>query len=231
MKYLIISVVVLLSLFLVVGIIYLPKYFPVAEISCNSLNSPCSEELQSKIKDLKGKNWQTVRTKVVSLVDNDPEIKEYSIRFKLPNTMEVYLVENKALYAIHFPENNIFYLINNQGTIIKITGENNLPYIDYSDKLPNVGEKIDEKLIFALQTVSPIYYSYQVKSAIVANGNLNIILSSGLTVIFPLEGDQKALLGSFKLIIDHLEMNKLDNADNLGKISVVDLRFKNPVLK
>lgn len=231
MKYFIVSTLLLFVLLLTGGIVYLPSHYPIANIVCLTPTDSCSDDILSKLKSLEGKNWQDVKLRTISLLANNPEVREYSIRFKLPNTMVIYVVENKVLYAIHLSGQNIYYLIDGQGMVIKIGAENSLPFIDYSDKLPNVGEKIDGKLVFALETVNSIYYSYQVKGAVVENDNLNILLPEGITVIFPLAGDQKALLGSFKLIIDRLKASKLDNADNLGKISIVDLRFKNPVLK
>lgn len=231
MKYLY-PVIALFIVVLPIGIfLLLPRYLPIAKIICVSPNDSCSQDLQVKFKDLQGKSWQIIKIKVNSLIADNPEIKDYSLRLKLPNTMEVYLVKNSALFAIHPIGNNIYYLIDKWGVIIKIQDSNNLPFVDYNEKLPNVGEKINDRLFFALEIINDIYYSYQVRAAMIENDSLKVNLPDNLTVIFPLEGNKKALLGSFILIIDRLKASKLDNPDNLGKISVVDLRFKNPVLK
>lgn len=228
MKYLYLGLTILVLVGIAVGIIFLPQKIIITQINCPA----CDSDLQVKFKSLIGKNWRTVNTKVSSDLTNNPEVIGSAVKFKLPNTLDVDVVYDQPLYMVHPIGGTIYYFINKNGLVIKIAGTASLPTLDYSGMLPNVGEKVDPKMLFALDTLNAIYYSYQIKSAVVKDDSLTVVTPEGISVIFPLEGDQKALLGAFKLIIDRLKIGGSQNGvDNLGRIGSVDLRFKNPVLK
>lgn len=227
MKYVYFGLGLLVLLVIVGGVILLPQKLIITRIDCTN----CDGNLMAKLQSFEGKSWRTVLTKTKSTLADDSEIRESSVKFKLPSTIDVYVINDQPVYSIHSTGLGVYYLINKDGQIIKIGEAANLPVIEYAGALPNVNGNIDPKLLFALDTISPIFYSYQIKSAVVVNDSLNVSLPDGITVIFPLSGDQKAILGAFKLIIDRLRAGDQNSTDKLDGVSIVDLRFKNPVLK
>jgi len=60
---------------------------------------------------------------------------------------------------------------------------------------------------------------------------LVIEVDGGPTVIFPVEGDRDLLLGSFVLITNELKKSGSETSFPDVSKKVVDLRFKNPVIK
>jgi hypothetical protein len=187
--------------------------------------------MQKNLQALQGQNLEEVKIRIKTLIFNNPVITSYSTRFILPNSLMVNVLEKKPVYAIRPIADNIYFDIDKEGVAVKIQKENNLPLVTTSLKLPNVGEKIDNKMLFGLEIVNSIYYSYQVVDAAVENDSLTVLLPGGITVIFPLEGNRDALLGAFKLIFERLKADNSGANNDLGKITNIDLRFKNPVLK
>ena len=57
------------------------------------------------------------------------------------------------------------------------------------------------------------------------DADLTVELASGVTVIFPVEGDSDALLGALRLIYTKIQK------ESLGKYKEIDLRFDSPVLR
>ncbi len=92
-----------------------------------------------------------------------------------------------------------------------------------SENFPNVGEKVTEETLFALELLYDMFSFYQVQTGKIDKSSLVIELSRGPKVIFPLEGSHQVLLGSLRLVLSKL------NSDS--QVSTIDLRFKNPVIK
>jgi hypothetical protein len=77
-----------------------------------------------------------------------------------------------------------------------------------------------------------MFSSYQVREGIIEDESLVIELSQGPRVIFPLEGEKEVLLGSLRLVLSKLNNDAQDSKiENVSGASIIDLRFKNPVIK
>jgi len=230
-KYLYLAGVLALIVLGVFAAVEFPRYLSIAKITCTSPNGPCPADMKAHLQQLVGSKLATVKMKIRAMILDNPGIDGYSLRLMLPNTVSVYILEKTPLYAIQPAQQNIFFDIDKGGVVVKIQKENNLPFVITDSKLPNVGEKVDSKLLFALSLVDSIYYSYQVIDAVVDSESLKVDLPGQLTVIFPLEGDKDALLGAFKLIVDRVHAGGPGGVTDLSKVTNIDLRFKNPVLK
>lgn len=93
-----------------------------------------------------------------------------------------------------------------------------------------MGEKVSQENLFVLNLIYSLYSSYQVGGGKIENQGLVIQLPQGITVIFPLEGDEAVLLGSLRVILDRLNEDIKDSRIE-KEVKVIDLRFQNPVLK
>jgi hypothetical protein len=88
------------------------------------------------------------------------------------------------------------------------------------------GTKVDDKLLLAAQLVSDLYNLYAVKTGEIQNDYLQVDQVMGKSVVFPLTGDRDLLIGSIRFILSRLKVESFD-----PRINLIDLRFKNPVLK
>lgn len=228
MKYLKILGWLALPATIAVFVFALPRVMKITSIVCKSQYGPCSEGLAYKLASLQGQSLSAVKKSLKLVLGSEPAISNYSFQLKLPPSLEVNLVEDKALFALTASDKKHFFLVDNGGVVVRIQDNSNLPLVILGENPPNVGEKVNPKSLFALQTVSDLYRLYQIKEGRLVNDSLETYLPSGQKVIFPLEGDRELLVGSLALIISRL--NQADKDSNI-KVSVIDLRFKNPVLR
>jgi hypothetical protein len=102
-----------------------------------------------------------------------------------------------------------------------------------------LGERVDDETFFALELLNDMFTYYQIREGKKDSESLLIELKSGQNVIFPLEGDRKVIIASLGIILNKL--NSEDNGTRIGSDDVgledcqrgclIDLRFKNPVIK
>ena len=228
MKYLKIVGAFVLPATIAICFFVLPRLLKITSIVCKSQYGPCSEGLSYKLTGFGGQSLSAVKKNLKLVLGSEPAISNYSFQLKLPSSLEVNLVEDKALFAVTTSDKKHFFLVDVGGVVVRIQDNSNLPLVILGENPPNVGEKVNPKSLFALQTVSDLYRLYQIKEGSLVNDSLETYLPSGEKVIFPLEGDRELLVGSLALIISRL--NQAPKDSNI-KVSVIDLRFKNPVLK
>lgn len=220
----------LLILLLFASIIYfLPRAIRVRAISCKSQFGPCS--LGDKLSVLEGKNLFEAKKDAAHVLGSEDTISEFSIQYKIPDRLEVAVIEKKPKFALKEKNSSTFLLVDKEGTVLRITEENSLPQVSVEGKLPNVGEKVSGEQLFALNLIYSVYAYYQVREGAVEEGSLAVYLPGNLKAIFPLKGEPDVLLGALRLIIGRLNERTKDTRINELGISQVDLRFKNPVLK
>lgn len=217
-----------LILLLVASIILLPFFIKIKSISCQSQYGPCSNDLNQKLDSYKGKSLREVKKGITRALKNDSTISQFSFQLKFPATLKIDLIEDKALFALVKAGESNFFLVNKDGTVIKIVTETNLPRVILEATPPNVGEKLSSENIFALKIVYDLWSLYQIKEGAISQNFLTIMHTTGIKVIFPLEGDKDLLIGSLQLILSRLNAGIKDSKIN---VSIIDLRFKNPVLK
>ena len=155
-------------------------------------------------------------------------IKNYSIYYFFPDKLEVNTIIRKPKYSIYNGEN--YLMIDSDGTVISLKESTSLPNVKIPEKFLNVGDSVSDEELFSLNLVFDIQKLYNLKDALVDESKLTIKLESGYSVFLPLQGDREVLIGSLILIIDSLKDS--DFMSKYGKnVQIIDLRFKNPVLK
>lgn len=219
MKYLKIGIWILILLIPIFLLIVIPRVIVVKKITCNNQYGLCDQGLTSSFETVLGENLAEAKIKLKSRLSGDTLIKDYSFRYRVPNTLEVYCLTKKPKTALWNEQNKQGVVLDEQGLVLAKVEETNLPKLVSTGKLPNPGEITDQKTLFALDLVSDLHYFYQIKEGFLFSDYLEIIFSDNRKVLFPLSGDRQLLLGSLKLVLE------------AGKVSLIDLRFKNPILK
>jgi hypothetical protein len=162
------------------------------------------------------------------MLDDKVYIKNYSIYYFFPDKLEVNTIVRKPKFSVYNGEN--FLMIDSDGTVISLAESTALPYIKIPGKFLDIGEKVSDEELFSLNLVFDIQKLYQIKESLLDESKLIIKFESGYTVLMPLISDREVLVGSLILIIDSLKdsdfMSKYDK-----NVQIIDLRFKNPVLK
>lgn len=204
----------------------------IKDISCQSQYGPCNPQVAEEL--VKAKNLGLVSSKKVltKTLSENILVKDYTIQFKLPSRFEVSLLERKARFALSNENQTQYVLVDMEGNVISSLASSNLPWVDTRDALPLIGEKVGEQTLFALNLVTGIFPYYSVSNAHLDGDSLIIELAEGPELIFPLKGDKEVLLGTSNLILTRLKSENQDSKiKNLEDIKIIDLRFKNPVLK
>lgn len=210
------KVLLLMFLTLSVLIIFSLPFFVKVEIECKSQYGECPYDINAKLQMLNFKNLRTAKTEIKKILKQTPSVTDYSIQFKLPPTLLVELLVKKPIFAIRDASNQI-YLIDKDGKILSTTNSTNLPIIIQESSTPN---------LFALNLINGIFQMYQIRQGEIHDQSLVVELPTQIRVILPLQGDFEILLGSLRSIY-----SKIENSEQKGKFSEIDLRFRNPVLR
>lgn len=228
MKYLKFILLLIVLAFTISLFFYVPKLIFVNKISCKSQFGPCSTSLSEKLASKEGKNLKEVKKEVKEVLSYETSVSDFSLQFRIPASLNVFVVEKKPKFAVK--QENYFGLIDKEGIVLRIEKATSLPYVEIQEKIPGVGEKVNEKTFFALNAVYNLFIQYQVRSGVISGNFLVIDSIEGRQVIFPLEGDLDVLLGALRLIINRLNASAKDTRIETS-VKEIDLRFKNPVLR
>lgn len=216
--------------FVIVALIISPffvvsRIIKVDEIRCQSQFGPCNTNIEASLDEVeeRGGSLYEVKKRLQNILADNVLVSDYSFQFKLPNTLEIDLLERKPKYAIKQKETSSFALVDSSGYVVYFQEATTLPVLIVSEAPPNVGDLVSEKNFFALELLYDLFSSYQIRTGIIENESLVIELNQVPKVIFPLEGDREVLLGSLRLILSRLNSSR--------QVSTIDLRFKNPIIK
>lgn len=221
MRYLKIGLLALFFLTLAFLFLVLPRIITIKKITCSNQYGRCDEVLVSNLETVLGKSLAEAKTTLKSILAKDLLIKDFSLQYKLPETLQIYILIKKPKFALWNQEEKKAVLVDEAGTVLTEVEATNLPKVIVSGKLLARGEKVNQKELFALELIAGLNYFYQVNEGVLFEQRLEVILPGGIRVIFPLTGDRQVLLASLKAVFS----GKID------KIREIDLRFKNPVLK
>lgn len=216
---------------IVAGLFLVPKLVKIKNIECASQFGPCPAKISDKLALFEGLSLRDAKKQVRDYLSAEEAIAEFSLRFKLPATISVTILEKKPRFAMRNSREELYATLDNEGEVLTIVNESSLPFIIISGRPPNLGEKVSDKILFALKIQERLFSSYQVRSGELTGETLSVNLLEGYTVLFPLEGDRDELLGALSLIIYELNRPSEDSRIVQGTIKTIDLRFKNPVLK
>jgi cell division septal protein FtsQ len=212
----------------------LPRLLKIKEITCQSQFGPCNVEIQKTIDKVKngGKSLYDTKKELQTLLVSEILISDFSFQFKLPNILVINVIERKPKYAIRTKNSNSYALVDKEGYVVYFQEQTGLPILIVSEPPPNVGQKVSEKTFFALEILYSMFSSYQIREGIIEDESLVIELNQGPKVIFPLEGERDVLLGSLTLVLSRLNAGDEETKiENVSGASIIDLRFKNPVIK
>jgi hypothetical protein len=231
-KYIRKSLLLLLVLSPVAAIYLLPRSVKVEKLRCVNQYGRCNEDLIVKLDNIAGNNLYDARKEIKSLLTNDSTITNFSMQYKLPNILLVNVIDKDPKYAISNIDKKSLALVDSRGEVVGFTETKTLPSLEIDSILPNVGDIISEETHFALKLVYSVRLSSKLTEAKIEKGDLYIVLKNGVKLIFPTGGDVEVLMGSANLILSRLNViGKDTKIDEKEKISVIDLRFDNPVVR
>lgn len=222
-----IIITILISIFLLV-LFFLYRQIKISSIICSNQFGSCNTTLNSELSALLGKDIFQAKNDLEKILQNKVYIKNYSIYYKFPDKLEVNIIVRKPKYSIFNNEN--YLLIDDEGTVLSLSDSTVLPTIINAERFLNVGENISPKELFSLKIVYDVQSIYKIKRAVFKQNELEIELADSYKVIFPVEGDREVLVGSLVLILDSLKDSEF-RSENMINVQIIDLRFKNPVLK
>lgn len=223
---------VLLSL----AVYFAPNFVPVSQITCKSQYGPCNFTLVSRLEKLKGKKLKVAKDEIKNILLSEILVSDFLIQFKLPNSLEVSMVERKPLYSLTKKGASAYAQVDESGLVIRIDDKTSLPVLITTGQIPNVGDRVDRKHLFALGILYRMFAFYQVSEGNMDTNYLETKLKNGPKVIFPLEGDGDILIASLRLILARLNgegegIRINENEKVLSRMSTIDLRYKNPVIR
>lgn len=229
MKYLKIGITLLFIIVIVLFVLLVPRMLVIKNIICINQYGSCQETLNLKLENLKGKSLEEVKQEVSAIMRQDLFVKEYVLRYEIPDRVVINTISKKAKFVLKSIDKDKLALVDQDGLVLGLRENSTLPKVFISADYATVGEKVSKRELFALNLVSDLYYFYQVKEGDMFEDRLEIYLSDGVKVIFPLEGERNVMLGGLKVILSRLNQDNKDS--RIKKVSEIDLRFKNPVLK
>lgn len=197
-------------------------------ISCSDQFGECNANLNSELSILLGKDIIDAKADIEKILEDKVYIKSYSIYYNFPDRLEINIIIRKPKYSIFNREN--YMMIDNEGTILELKDSSALPTIFHENRFLNVGEQVTSNELFSLELLYDIESIYKIQKAVYNKNKLDLTMIDGRTVILPVEGDKKVLIGSLVLIIDSLNNTEF-KSENVENVQIIDLRFKNPVLK
>lgn len=213
-----------------VVLIFGSRFIPIKKIVCVNQYGKCSELIVNSLEAIENSNLFDSKKSVKENLQNSVLVKEYSLHFEFPATLEVNLIERKARFALVDNAGNSA-LIDKSGLVLSYVDLTSIPRVIVASNLPNVGSKVTEKQLFALEIAYDMNSLYKVKSAEMKGDELVIEFGRGPNVLFPLEGDKEKLIGALILIISKLDTAPDEVESKNGNIQTVDLRYTNPVLR
>jgi cell division septal protein FtsQ len=217
MKYLLGFIGIIIVVCLI--IFFFLRVLKIQSITCSNQYGNCTSRLQLEIGTVKKENIFQTKNNLEKVLKNDKSVLDYSIEFRLPLTFQVHVIEKKPITAF-ITKSGSFALIDSNGDVIDEVKETNLPKVISYYNLDTLQIK------YIANLMATIYTYYKSNSAKASQDGLEVNNINGKKVMFPLKGDQDVLLGSLALIL-----SRLPRIQEASTISVIDLRYKNPVLR
>ncbi len=210
---------------------FLPEMITVNKINCRNQVFECSSRVVSKLQACTGRSLKACKNFINKIFKADKLVKNYTIEYKIPGTLSLNIIERKPSYSVTDKGNKNKIVVDNEGYILFRSEETIYPAIEIDNNQEITGEKISQNILFCLQILSDVENVFQVKTGKFTENSLVIELPGNLRVIFPVEGDREALVGSLILISNEIKNGSNPKIKNLSqKINSIDLRYKNPVL-
>lgn len=214
-------VLVILTALLTVGGGWAIGRIRIKEISCVSQFGPCSAGIVELTEKQENNFWWRAVREIKQNLAMDKRVEEYEINPKFPNGLKVIVLERKAEAAVKAAGDEKYSLWSGDGVVLGEASETQLPTVFITDEDVEVEEKM-----FTAELMHELFLWKNIRRGEVRDGGLRVRQEDGLEIIFPLEGDLDVVLGRANLILSWL------NSEDAGtRITIVDLRYRNPVIK
>jgi hypothetical protein len=218
--------------FLVIAFIfYIPRLITIKRIVCKTQFGECDQLIIDETNKLINNKMYFAKKNIHLYLKNNYLVKDFSIQYKIPDTLEIDLIIAKSKYCIKSENYDVFSYVSKEGRVLELRKTCNLPVVYIKDTAYNVGDVIKNEYLSALDLLNNIFISYNVKEGYIVENNLEITLLQGYKVILPLNKDNQVLLGALRLIINRLNTDDSESRIIEGRINVIDLRYENPVLR
>ncbi|CAN5279405.1 hypothetical protein BH10PAT1_BH10PAT1_7600 [soil metagenome] len=191
----------------------------IKNITCESQYGACDETILLQLNSAKNKNVIDAKNYANNYLKKNSQVLSFSVRYQLPESLKINIIQKKAVAAFVDKDKN-FVLIDENGMIVATVKNTPLPKITSYYVLDH------EQISYVANLMSELYTFYGVTEGKVTTDGLEVDQIKGKNVIFPLTGDKDVLLGSLSLIL-----SRLPSVKEASTISIIDLRFKNPVLR
>ena len=216
---------------LIVGVYFLFRSVKVVNIYCKNQYGGCSSDITESLMFARGEQIISAKKKIETVLRDNVLISQYVVRYKLPDTLNVYVIEESPQVAIK-ESDNTFSVFTAEGQLIGVLPEVNVPTLLLEDYNPNVKQReYATELLFALHQIYGVWFGRIHYDGIVCDVQSH-------QVIFPLEGDVDVQLGTLQLLLFQLntggENSKIESAQDESipmPAQVFDLRYKNPVIR
>jgi len=211
-------------------IFILPRLINIREIVCKSQYGTCPNETTVLLDSANNKSLYHSKKEITAKFKGSLIVESYQTSFKLPNKIEVFVIIKKPFYAVRTKE-GLTFLVLKDGFVISKVANSNLPTLEIESN-PEVNNRLSEKDLFALRIVSDIFSLYKIHLSKIEGESLYVEIENGTKVIYPLVGDNKVLVGAFRMLFEQLNSDsenfRIEKA--LNQITI-DLRYKNPIIK
>lgn len=219
-----------LAILFAVLIILLPRLIVINEYLCRTQYGPCQQNILDNLVINRGKKYGEVKKRILNEFRQNKLISDISIQFKLPDKLDVYLILTKPYFAIKTPSSDKLILVNEKGESLSYADKSSLPLVDI--ETPSLLENQSETLEFYLEIYRLIAQIFKIAEAKIFSDRMELKLNNNPTLIFPSEGDAAVLVGAARLIIEQLNIGRQNlKIDKPHSEVVVDLRFRNPVVR
>lgn len=222
---------------LVWAVASLPKFVLLSSIECTSQFGPCGDDLNQYLAEYKKQPIFDAKGKLSAELSNNPSISKFAVRVKLPDKLDVSVIQKKAVYGILGPHGDTA-LADSSGKILSYKEDSLLPHLKIQSQPPSVGENVDDQTMFGLKLLSYMNSIYQTREGSLDDNGVYFELKNGPKIVFPSDGEAKELVGGVVLIINELNkqqhesrMKEGQDLSNCGSACTVDLRFRNPVVR
>ncbi|MBI1864043.1 hypothetical protein HYS03_02440 [Candidatus Woesebacteria bacterium] len=214
------------GIIVIIVTIFLKKFLIVKKIRCIS-DISCSITLTQKLQKAQNLPLFTSKSTVLDILKKEVTVKNYSMRIKPPDSLEVYIIERKE--SAGFAANGKFVYVDDEDVVIKFSDKkDNVPQINIYDGKNykfRIGDKLPENLVFASALSRDLSNLYAIKEITLGKTDISANFPN-LKVFFPTKDDEDLLIGRLKFVLSWLNNSFLPS-----KMKTLDLRFKNPVVR
>jgi len=121
--------------FLVVVIILPSRLIRISKVECESQFGPCSFLTNGYLENVLGRPLGEAKEFLNNKLAEETQVEEYTVRFNLPSTLKVHVVERKAYVALMHEGLSTMALIDEDGVVIGFREKVSLPILVLADEV------------------------------------------------------------------------------------------------